>query len=83
MPWVTNLTNTKLMQKPEKRMKPWQMGTHLRVLSECYTMNTNMAGIFASLFFLDESSLSIGRVDTDEGVGFSHLAIVLLSVSWY
>ena len=51
----------------EKRMKPWHMGTHLRVLTESYPMNTNMtrfrrfAKIFVSLR-LDKGSLSIGRV---------------------
>ena len=46
------------------------MGTHLRVLSESYPMNTNMTGlqwfskIFASFCGLDESSLSIGSVKT-------------------
>ena len=44
------------------------MGTDLRVLSKSYPMNTNMTGfrwfskMFASLC-LDESSLSIGRVN--------------------
>ena len=33
------------MQKnPEKWLKPWQMGTHLKVLSESYLMDTNMTG---------------------------------------
>ena len=26
-------------------MKPWHMGTHLRVLSKSYPMNTNMIGL--------------------------------------
>ena len=30
----------KMMQKPEKRLKPSHMDTHLRVLSESYLMNT-------------------------------------------
>ena len=44
------------------------MGTHLKELSEIFPMNTNMTGfgwfskIFASLY-LDENSLSIGRVN--------------------
>ena len=40
------------------------MGTHLRVLSESYLMNTNMIGFQISLHFcaLDESSLSLLRV---------------------
>ena len=43
------------------------MGTHLRLLSESYPMNTNMIGfgwsskIFASLSF-GKGSLSFGRV---------------------
>ena len=31
---VANLANTKWYKKPEKLMKPWHMGTHLRVLSK-------------------------------------------------
>ena len=42
------------------------MGTHLRVLSESYPMNTNMIGFrwfssFLRPYALDESALSIGR----------------------
>ena len=54
---VTNLANYKMMQKSEKVLNPWHMGTHLRVLSESYLMNTNMTGFgwfskdFASLCF--------------------------------
>ena len=52
------------MRKPEKLMKPYNMGTHLRVLSERYSMNINMNGFQKSLHpcALDESSLSIGSV---------------------
>ena len=32
------------MQKPDKWLKPWQMGTHLIGLSKSFSMNTNMAG---------------------------------------
>ena len=44
-------------------MKPWHMGTWLRVLSESYPMNTSLTG-FRSLppCVLDKRSLSIGRV---------------------
>ena len=59
---VANLANTKYFKKP------WHMGTHLRVLSESYQMNTNMTG-FRWVFekslpacTMDKSSLSIGRV---------------------
>ena len=41
---VANLVNTKWCKKTEKRLKPWHMGTHLRVLSESYPMYTNMTG---------------------------------------
>ena len=34
----------KMMQKAWKWLKPCHMGTHLRVLGECYPMNTNMIG---------------------------------------
>ena len=39
---VVTLANTKLCKNPEKLLKPGQMGTHLRVLSESFPMNTNM-----------------------------------------
>ena len=53
-----------MMQKPVKLLKPWHMGTHLRVLRESFSMNTNMAGFrcFSKIFALDEISLSIERV---------------------
>ena len=52
---VANLANTKWCKKTWKCLKPLQMGTHLKVLSESFPMNTNMTGfrwfskIFASL----------------------------------
>ena len=39
---VANLANTKRCRKPEKWLKPWQMGTHLRELRESYPMNTKV-----------------------------------------
>ena len=44
------------------------MGTHLRVLSESFLMNTNMTGFgwfskVLRLFALGERSLGIGRVN--------------------
>ena len=35
-----------------KWLKPWHMGTHIRVLSESYPMNTNMTGFrwFSKIF---------------------------------
>ena len=41
-----------MMQKKLKNdWNPWHMGTHLKVLSESYPMNTNVTG-FRSLYFL-------------------------------
>ena len=56
-----------------KYLKPWQMGTHLRVLDKSYPMNTNIAGFrwFSNFFLhscaLEEISLSIGRVNMIDG----------------
>ena len=56
------------MQKPEKRLNPWHMGTHMRMLSESYLMTTNMTRFdgFQKSFrpcALLESCLNIGRVN--------------------
>ena len=57
--------------KTEKCMKPWQMGTHLRELSESYSMNTNMIGLrwFSKILrpcaLAESSHLSIGRVKSE------------------
>ena len=53
---VTNLVITK---RCGKCLKPLHMGTHLRVLSESYPMNTNMTGFrwFSKIF----AFLSFGR----------------------
>ena len=54
---VANLANTKFCKNPRTSLETWRMGIHLRVLSESYSMNTNMAGfrffskILASLCF--------------------------------
>ena len=67
---VANLANTKWCKKAEKWLKPRQMGTHLRVLSESSPMNTNMwQGLDDFQKYLrscvwDNSSLRIGRVKT-------------------
>ena len=62
---VANLANTK---NRKILLKPWHMGTHLRVLSKSYPMNTNMTGLDGfqkslPTCALDESSLSIRRVN--------------------
>ena len=56
-----------MMPKTEKLLKPWQMGTHLRVLNESYPTYTNLGGFPNELHpcALDESSLSIGRVENN------------------
>ena len=38
---VAYLANSKRRNKPEKWLKHWHMGTHLRVLGETYPMNIN------------------------------------------
>ena len=54
---VANFANTKWCKKTGKWLKPWHMGTYMRVLSENFPMNTNMTGfrsfskIVASLCF--------------------------------
>ena len=51
---VANLAIIKWCKIPEKWLKPWHMGTHLRVLSESYPMNINMIGFrwFSKVFGL-------------------------------
>ena len=65
---VATLASTKWYKNPEKWLKTWQMGTHLRVLIESYPMKPTWQGldgfqkkIFASLF-LYKCSLSIEKV---------------------
>ena len=47
---VANLANTKWCKKTEKKL--WHIGTHLRVFSESYLMDTNMTGFrwFSKIF---------------------------------
>ena len=63
-----NLASANICNKPEKWLKHWHMGTHLRVLSESFPMNTNITGFrcFSKTlhpYASDESSLSIARVN--------------------
>ena len=56
-----------MQKKNEKWLKPWHMGTHLRILGESYLMNTNVKRFrwFKKSLHpcaLDVSSLNIGRV---------------------
>ena len=66
---VANLAVTKWCKKAEKFLKSWHIGTHLRVLCDSYPINTNIWQGFDDFqksvrpHTLDESSLSIGRVN--------------------
>ena len=85
---MANLANSKWCVNPEKWLKPWHMGTHLKVLCESYPMNTNMIGFkwFSKILChcaLDESSLSIRRVKRYclffwAATGFNGLTLMLL-----
>ena len=65
---VANLALTKWCKIPGKQLKPWHMGTHLRVLSKSFQRIPTLQGLdnfqksFSPFSTLDESSLSIGRV---------------------
>ena len=41
---LDKLANTKWCKTPDKALKPWHVGTHLRVLCEGSPMSTNMTG---------------------------------------
>ena len=57
-------------KKLGKCLKSWHMGTHLRVLSESYPMNTNMIGFrwFSKIF----ASLCFGRKVASASEGLKH-----------
>ena len=59
------------VKNPEKWLKPWQMGTHLRVLSESYPTWQDLDGFQKSLLprALEENSFSIGRVKVVTHIG--------------
>ena len=82
---VANFANTIWCKKPKDWLKPWHMGTYLRVLRESYPMNTNMTGFrwlskIKSLLLrvLDGTSLSIGMVKVK---GASSSGILIIGVS--
>ena len=52
-----------------KNDKPWYMGTHLRVLSKGYQMNTNMTGF--RWFSKDFVSLCFGQKSPQHWKGFN------------
>ena len=62
---VANLVNTKWCNKPEKWLKPWHMGTHLRVRAIQWIPTWQGLNAFQKSLHpcpLEESSLSIERV---------------------
>ena len=77
---VADLAKTKLCEKPEKWLKTWQMGTHLRVLAEIFPIYTNMTGFgwFSHFSSLDECSLIMERVNRFEGTGNDHWSQALI-----
>ena len=67
-----NLANTKWCKNTEIWLKPWQMVTHLRVLSESNPMNTNMTRFrYVCFCILNKHSLSIRRVNPSHYVYMS------------
>ena len=72
-----------MLQKPLKWLKPWQMGTHLRVLSESYPMDTNLTRFrcFSKIF----ASLCYGRKLPQQWKGWN-MSVMLYMPSgrvWY
>ena len=67
---VANLANTKWCQKSEKWLKPWHIGTHLRVLSENYPLyiayqHAGVFMVFKDLCVLISLTCTIGHKLTD------------------
>ena len=82
---VANLANTEWCKISEKWLKPWQMGTHLRVLSESFPMNTNTTGLLHfPRIYLSESNENPGmkKLNTHLTIGpLLHLPGINLSES--
>ena len=87
MLWVSNFACTEWCKRAEKWLKPWHMGTDLRVLSESYPMNTNMTGFNLCVLVLWT------KVDsTLEGLTLSYavfhgrgvvlICIILMKITW-
>ena len=57
-----------MMQKTYKKTESWHMGTHMRVLSESFPINTNMTGFrWFSKFF---ASLYLGQKKPQHWTGY-------------
>ena len=61
---VTKLVKTKLWKNTEIWLKTWRIGTNELVLVRSFPMNTRITGFSLCPCALDESSLSIRRVNT-------------------
>ena len=61
---VANLASTKWCKKTEKWLKPWHIGICLRVLSEGYSMNTNMRAVrcFSKILWTKVASEGLYRI---------------------
>ena len=80
---VANFANIKLCIKTEKLLKPWHMGTYLRVLRQSYLMNTNMTGFrwFSKIF----ASLCFGQKEPQHWKGYYidiYLNNIIMAISW-
>ena len=69
---AANLANTKWCKKPEKWPKPWQMGTHLRVLSKSYPMIPTWQCLdgFQKSCVLEKVASALEGLKTASGNGF-------------
>ena len=58
---LAHFSYTKWCKKPEKLLKPWHMGIHLKVLSKGYPMNTNMTGFswFSKILCFGENLVAL------------------------
>ena len=81
-------TSPKLCKKGGQLLKPWHMGTHSRVLSDCYPINTNMTGfrwfskLFASLCLWTHLALALEGLIIKGIPHYDGLADVM-AYAWY
>ena len=62
-------------------MKPWHMGTHLRVLSKCYPMNTSMKGFRALELWAKVARTALGELMDIQGAFQTSLRFCALDES--
>ena len=75
---VANLANTKRCKKPDKLLKPWQMGTHLSVLGESFSNEYQDARV--SMFF-QESCIRLLLMKVVSALEGFRIKILLLNIS--